>query len=100
MKGWLADRAVVTFGIKVISFWPHACSLLDFCFLIEHFWGRKSVSVTLATVCRVKGVSQQVAQGLISKIPLRGSDVKDLKVLLNLKDTEPPQTDFDQNCFQ
>lgn len=90
MKCWLADRAMVTFSIKVISFWPHAYSLLDFCFLVEHFWGRKSVSVTLAAVCRVKGVSQQVAQGsLISKIPFRGSDVKDFKVLLTLKDTEP-----------
>lgn len=88
LAGWLAGRTMVTFSIKVISFWPHACSLLHFCFLVEHFWGRKRISVTLAAVCRVKGMSQQVAQGsLISKIPLRGSDVKDFKVLLNLKDT-------------
>lgn len=44
----------------------YACSLLDFSFgffvVVEHFWGRKSVSATLA-VCRLKGESQQVAQG-------------------------------------
>lgn len=59
MKCWLPGRGVVTFSIKAISFCPHACSLPDFCFLVEHFWGWKSVAVTLVAVCRVKGVSQQ-----------------------------------------
>lgn len=39
------------------------------------------MSVTLAAVCRVKGVTQQVAQGTLrSKIPFRGSERKDFKV--------------------
>lgn len=67
--------------------------VLDCSFLVEHFWGRKSVSVTLVAVCRVKGLSQQGC--LKSKIPLRGSDVKDF----NLKDTRAIFIFFSLNCF-